>query len=122
MFETILKYFFETTVKLEIDIAEKKILKQQIVRGHSLSPTDLVNGSIFIVGTKRINQNYGSFDHFRVLFGQDQEDVVIKYDGEIVYYFNTKEEVTVIRDAIIECYNNMNTRTKKETASKFARL
>ena len=104
--------------KTELEQAIDKILQQTHVSSHSFSDTNPINGSYFVVGKIKYKYSSAGVDHMNILFGKKQT-VVIKYKGEIIYYFNTKEEVQYIREAIVTCFNEMKSKYPKDNKKEF---
>lgn len=102
--------------------AENKILNQKMITSHSLNKIDVVNNSMFFCGVVKAHGLNLSFDGFRVIFGHKDQDVAIKYEDEVIYYFSDAEDVKVIRDAIAKCYDNIREREKKIAYDKFKQL
>ena len=122
MFEKLIHWIFHTEPKTNLEEAVEKILDMETVSNHGLTETDPVNGSYFAVGKIKYRGASVTKDYFTVNFGNKQEDVVIKYGGEIFWYFNTPEEVQEVRDAIIKCHENMLEKAKKKLAKEFKQL
>lgn len=121
MFKKIIEFMFPEP-KTDLQLAVDKILDQTIVSNHSILDTDPVNGSYFAVG--KIKYTYSGFgtDNMGILFSGDKNDVVIKYNGDVIYYFNSPSEVEVIRTAIITCFNNMQLKKAQENKKDFGNL
>lgn len=91
--------------KTELERALEAIKKQKLVRNHSLTDIDPYTGSFFAVGTVKFLDRSMHYDFMNVFFSKKNSDVMIKHNGEIVYYFNGSEEVEKIRQAIIYIYS-----------------
>jgi hypothetical protein len=108
--------------KSEIEMAFEKILSMTYVSNHSFEDLDPVNGSYFAVGRMKLTYASMGIDYMNIMFSKNGEDVVIKYKDEIIYYFNTKDEVNQIRKAIIMTHNKQKQRQRSEAIDEFNRL
>lgn len=112
MFETILNLLFKEP-KTMLELATEKIESSDKVTGLSANGTNPVNGKTFLVGSRKYNDRYSGsvrFDCLHIQFNRNDSEVMIKKDGEIIYFFNDSAEVIMVRDAIIKCYNNSQTK------------
>lgn len=121
MFLKIFRWFFPEP-KTMIECAVDKILDQDFVHNHGLKPVDPVNGSYFAVGKVKLKDCVLSKDYMIVNFGKNDETVVIKYMGEIMFFFNNPEEVKMIRKAIKVCHRESDIEYKNRVTREFHRL
>lgn len=122
MFERIMNTLFPPKLT-ELELAVKKILSLNRFGTTGLSEVDPVNRNFFVLGKIKVTHSgVGSLDSISILFGRKQEDVVIKYKDEVVYYFNHPNEVEIIRNAVIQAYNNIQTKNQQNELKDFDAL
>lgn len=98
MFTSILKWFFYVEQKTPLEDAIEEILSYQTVNNHGLCELDPVSGIYYILGSDKKKTLF-------INFSSDDKEVVLKRDGEHLYYFGEPGEVQDIRNCIILNYN-----------------
>lgn len=103
-----------------IEQAASKIRRQQFIRSGLSQDFDPNTSTSFIVGkTTHIGPGTGRFN---ILFGKNDEQVSIKYEGDIIFYFDDKDEVAQIRQAIVHLHDKLKKKDKREKQKKFDAL
>lgn len=123
MFETIINWLLKANEqKTELEEAISKISKQQIICNLGLSDLDVFNGTSFKIGQVKRYKGFVKFDHMTVYFKHNNKEVIIKYNDEIVFYFNNEEETKAIRQAITDTHIKINQKEKQKTINEFNEL
>jgi hypothetical protein len=121
MFERLMEILFPPP-KTELELAVDKILAQTHVSNHSLTPTNPYTGTYFAVGKIKMTYSSMGIDHMDIWFSKNDNEVVIKYKKEIIYMFNTPDDVQEIRKAVIKCFETAKAKKRKEKLKEFNEL
>ena len=108
MFFKLFNYFFPIK-KSMLQLAKERLLENNIVIG--IGEIDLENGVFFLVGGSNLWAKK-DFNYLTVLF--NDTTVAVKQDDEVIFIFNTTEEVNSIRKTLTHIYNT----NKKEVYVK----
>lgn len=100
MLTKIMNYFFPVP-KTMLELAKEKVLAQTHVFNGG-SEADFAKDQFFVMGTLVPHKAGKSFDSYNVMFSHDGNNVAIKKNQDVLYYFNTKQDVEEIRQAIIK--------------------
>jgi len=126
MISDIFKKLFTPRTNLEVVLS--KITDQEEVRSAAImtDPGSLINNRdtsqdlFFMIGIFQYSP-YAYFKHFRVKFSSNDKEciVVSSNDKEPLFIFNDPEEISQIRQAIVDKYNQMIEDKKKQAHEDF---
>lgn len=121
MFSSILEYLIPRP-KTPVELAVKKIEKQQFMRGALGNDIDPKNRTHFIIGKITIMGSGMGSVCMEVSFDSSDSQATIKYDGDVMFYFNDKNDVLKIRQAIVDLHSKLAEERNKDKARRFSEL